>query len=210
MESSKLSYRKWLMAIFMMSTHLKGVASTKLANDINVTQKTAWFLAHRIRTTNATTAQKLIGQIEMEGAYGSQSKRNGRKKAGRRPTVHRLRRVATVDIRTKVAPDQGVVAWRNPSGRFRNLAVISNTKGVRIMLKRGVYGTYHNLSVKHLPRYIHEFHNRQNIRGLDTMLQLSLNSHGLYGKRLRYKELTSQPSGVPPPPFYASQAVKTV
>lgn len=46
---SRIPLHKWLLAIFLMSTNLKGVSSCKLARDLNVTQKTAWFLAHRIR-----------------------------------------------------------------------------------------------------------------------------------------------------------------
>lgn len=37
------------MAMYLLNTNLKGVSSMKLARDLNVTQKTAWFLAHRIR-----------------------------------------------------------------------------------------------------------------------------------------------------------------
>ena len=46
---SNIPLHKWLLAIFLLSTNLKGVSSCKLARDLEVTQKTAWFLAHRIR-----------------------------------------------------------------------------------------------------------------------------------------------------------------
>ncbi|MBN1639495.1 MAG: IS1595 family transposase [Ignavibacteriales bacterium] len=48
-EESKLSLRKWFMAIFLLTSHSKGISSVQLAKDLKVTQKTAWFLAHRIR-----------------------------------------------------------------------------------------------------------------------------------------------------------------
>jgi len=41
----------WLMAIYMLTTARKGIPSTQLARELSVTQKTAWFLAHRIRET---------------------------------------------------------------------------------------------------------------------------------------------------------------
>ncbi len=46
---SKISLRKWFFAIFMFSAHKRGVSSHQLARDLKVTQKTAWFMLHRIR-----------------------------------------------------------------------------------------------------------------------------------------------------------------
>ena len=49
MEGSNLPFHKWLTATYLIMTNLKGVSSMKLSRDLGVTQKTAWFLAHRIR-----------------------------------------------------------------------------------------------------------------------------------------------------------------
>jgi transposase-like protein len=46
---TKLPLRKWFMAIWMITNHPKGIASTTLAKDLKVTQKTAWHVLHRIR-----------------------------------------------------------------------------------------------------------------------------------------------------------------
>ena len=46
---SNIPLHKWLMAIYLLNTNLKGVSNMKLARDLDVMQKTAWFLAHRIR-----------------------------------------------------------------------------------------------------------------------------------------------------------------
>lgn len=48
-ESSKVSLKKWFMAMYLLETHKKGISSMQLARDIDVTQKTAWFMLHRIR-----------------------------------------------------------------------------------------------------------------------------------------------------------------
>ena len=48
-EDSKLPLRKWFMAIWLITSHKKGIASTQLAKDIGVTQKSAWFMLHRLR-----------------------------------------------------------------------------------------------------------------------------------------------------------------
>ena len=48
-ESSNLPLRKWVFAIYLETTHLKGISSMKLHREIEVSQKTAWFVLHRIR-----------------------------------------------------------------------------------------------------------------------------------------------------------------
>lgn len=50
MESSKIPLQKWLFAIWIITSFKKGISSIQLAKEIGVTQKSAWFLAHRVRT----------------------------------------------------------------------------------------------------------------------------------------------------------------
>ena len=49
LERSKVTLRQWVFAIYLEMTSIKGVSSMKLHRDIKVTQKTAWFMLHRIR-----------------------------------------------------------------------------------------------------------------------------------------------------------------
>ena len=51
MQSPKVGYQKWALAIYILTTHIKGASSMKLHRDIGFTQKTAWHMAHRIRET---------------------------------------------------------------------------------------------------------------------------------------------------------------
>lgn len=53
-EDSKVPLQKWFMAIWLITSHKKGIASTQLAKDISVTQKTAWFMLHRLRHASKT------------------------------------------------------------------------------------------------------------------------------------------------------------
>ncbi len=48
-EDTKIPLIKWYMALYIFSSHKKGVSSHQLAKDIDVTQKTAWFMLHRLR-----------------------------------------------------------------------------------------------------------------------------------------------------------------
>ena len=49
MHGSNLSYQVWAFALYMMTTALKGHSSLKIHRELGVTQRTAWYLAHRIR-----------------------------------------------------------------------------------------------------------------------------------------------------------------
>ena len=49
MADSKLGYRIWVIALYLLTTGLKGTSSMKLHRDLGATQHTAWHLDHRIR-----------------------------------------------------------------------------------------------------------------------------------------------------------------
>lgn len=69
MEGSNIKLSKWLMAMYLMSTSLKGVSSMKLHRDIGVTQKTAWFLEHRIRKAMESDGGLFSGPVEVDETY---------------------------------------------------------------------------------------------------------------------------------------------
>ena len=49
MEASNLSLRTWVFGMYIMATNLKGVSSMKIYRELEITQKTAWFMIHRLR-----------------------------------------------------------------------------------------------------------------------------------------------------------------
>lgn len=53
-EDSKIPFQKWFMAIYLTTSHKKGIPSIQLSKDIDVTQKTAWFMLHRLRHASQT------------------------------------------------------------------------------------------------------------------------------------------------------------
>ena len=70
MESSNISYQDWAIAIYLMTTNLKGVSSMKLHRDLSITQKSAWHLAHRIREGLTEHAPaKMIGPVEADETF---------------------------------------------------------------------------------------------------------------------------------------------
>ena len=77
-QDSKIPLQKWLMAVWMLTSHKKGIASTTLARDIDVTQKTAWFMLHRLRhaaTTESFNAP-LDGVVEADETFVGGKEKN--------------------------------------------------------------------------------------------------------------------------------------
>ena len=68
-EGSKIPLRKWFIAIFMVINHKKGISSHQLARDLTVTQKTAWFMLHRIRYALKQGSYELKGIIEADETF---------------------------------------------------------------------------------------------------------------------------------------------
>ncbi len=66
---SKVKLQQWIMATWLLTTHRKGFSSIQLAKTLGVTQKTAWFLAHRIRETFKEGGGLLNGTIEVDETY---------------------------------------------------------------------------------------------------------------------------------------------
>jgi transposase-like protein len=78
--------------------------------------------------------------------------------------------------------------------------VHSNTvEGVFSLIRRGVMGTFHSVSRKHLPNYLNEFQFRWNTRKLDDGQRVAKAIKAIEGKRLEYRESIENPPYLPKP-----------
>jgi transposase-like protein/ribosomal protein L37AE/L43A len=88
------------------------------------------------------------------------------------------------------APVKHHYAVKHSAGEYVNGN--ASTNGVEsfwALLKRGYYGTFHNMTVKHLPRYVDEFATRQNSLALTTEEQIKATLTGAVGRTMPYKKL---------------------
>ena len=69
MQGSPLGFRVWAIALYLLSTGLKGTSSMKLYRDLDVTQKTAWYLAHRIREAWSDKNAPFAGPVEVDETF---------------------------------------------------------------------------------------------------------------------------------------------
>ena len=69
-QNTKLPLQKWFMAMYLISSHKKGISSHQLGRDLHITQKSAWYILHKVRTLfGQYDTPALQGEIELDEMY---------------------------------------------------------------------------------------------------------------------------------------------
>ena len=128
MQSSKIGYQKWAIAIYLVTTSLKGVSSLKLHRDLGITQKAAWHMLHRIRKAydESDEEDRFDGEVEVDESYfgGKEANKHASKKlrAGRGP----VGKTAVVGMRERGSNRIRAEVVKNTNRRTLQLFVMLN------------------------------------------------------------------------------------
>ena len=144
-----LPLRKWVFAIYLYVTHLKGVSSMKLHRDLKITQKSAWFMLHRLREGWAASGlEKFTGPVEVDETFigGKEKNKHAHKKlkAGRGP-VGKAIVVGAKDRETnRVSAD---VVGNTDAKTLQGFVGERATKGATVYTDD--HGGYHGMPFRH-------------------------------------------------------------
>jgi transposase-like protein len=243
-EGSKVELRKWFQALYELNISKKGISSYELAARIGVSQKTAWFINHRLRAMlTETNPELLTGTIEVDETFvGGKEKNKHVSKRVKRSEISRTldEKIVTPKtmvlgilqrngkVRNIVVPDRTTAtlistmkanvetnsrivsdslnsyvnlskdfthdACKHTPGDYRTYGDVhtNNIEGYWSILKRGIIGTFHFVSPKHLQRYCDEFAHRYNTRTATTQEKFLEAVKNAHGNRLTYKKLTEK------------------
>jgi len=233
-DNTKLPLQKWFVAIWYVTSHKKGISSVQLAKDLDITQKTSWFLLQRIRKCfgdnnikpemedNVELDETFVGGKNKNRHYSKRVKYDGTQNFKDKVTVMGMLSNGFIDayaveatnhahiqpiIFEKVKPGSTIIS--DESAVYNNLdnyydhQKISHSKyeyvndcgfttngleGAWSHLKRMIIGIYHQVSRKHIQKYIDEFVFRYNTRNMTAAQSFNLLLSNLEN-RLTYKEL---------------------
>jgi hypothetical protein len=70
MEDSPIGLDKWLAALWLPVNCKNGISSCEMARDLGITQKSPWFLNHRLRfVLHSGSFDKLSGEVEVDETH---------------------------------------------------------------------------------------------------------------------------------------------
>ena len=177
MEASNIGYQKWAIAVYLCLTNLKSVSSMKLHRDLNITQRSAWHMAHRLRRAFSENGGLFAGPVEVDESYfggkesnkhESKKRRKGRGTAGK-TAVAGLKDRATGQVKAEVISDttsetlQGFVTDHTEEG---STVYTDDAKAYRGMPSREHEAVKHSIS-----EYVREQAHTNGIESFWAMLK---------------------------------------
>ena len=155
MESSKIPLRKWLVAIYYVLTARKGISSLQLSKEIGITQKSAWFMLHRIREACKQGDWLLNDFVEIDETYlGGKDKNRAHSKKKNPGKGSKMDKTAIIGMRERFAGRVKAHVIKDGKGDTLKEAVRENVRSGAVIYtdeNKGYIGMpeYRHRSVKH-------------------------------------------------------------
>src|SRR6266566_1562401 len=199
-EDSPIGLDKWLPALWMLANSKNGISSYELARALGVTQKTGWFMLHRIRLAMQTrTWAKMKGAVEADETFiGGKakfmhwSKRNrvirGTGGMDKTPVLGLLERGKYGKGKLPKLYQHEMI---NHAREYVRGQVHTNSlENFWSLLKRAIKGTYVSVDPFHLFRYVDEQVRRFNERTSNDRARFVSVLANIVGRRITYRDLT--------------------
>ena len=152
MQSTKMGYRQWAIAVYLFTTGIKGTSSMKLHRDLGISQKSAWFMAHRLRDAWNGKMASFSGPVEVDETYiggREANKHNSKKLKSGRGAVGKVAVVGVKDRKTNQV--SAAVAERTDKETLQGFVHEQVESGAKIFTDdhRAYKGLLNQETVKH-------------------------------------------------------------
>ena len=180
-EDSPLGLDKWLPAVWLIANSKNGISSHELARALGVTQKSAWFMLHRIRLAmQARTFDKLSGEVEADETFIGGKARNMHASVKRRKITGTggVNKTAIQGIKQRDGETRASVIPNTDRG-WLNHGITTNVAPGAALYTDTAYGklsdTYDHQTVNHAHEYVNGRAHTNGLENFWSLLKRSLN-----------------------------------
>ena len=180
MEDSPLGLDKWLSGLWLIVNCKNGISSCEVARDLRITQKSAWFLDHRIRMAlHEGNIEKASGHVEADETFIGGKARNMH-------IAERKRRITGTGGTDKTA----VMGIMERGGKVRTVVVPNRKKhALQAEVRKHVEAGAALYTVRYLDEQSFRYNYRKDMRDFD---RFRLAASQMVGKRLTWDEATGR------------------
>lgn len=183
-EASNIPLTTWFTAMYLITAHKKGISSVQLSKDLGVTQKTAWFILHRIRESLREKSSVLLqGEVQVDEVYlgGLEKNKHANKKAkdAQQASANKMSVIGVIETKGRVVAQTMNWVTRRNTEKF----ILANVDRSAVLVTDGfsiyekVGKKYNHIIVNHDEgKFKNGRHHTNSIENFWSVLQ-----RGIYG-----------------------------